>query len=315
MSTNANLKTAVKLGFTLVELLVVIAIIGVLVALLLPAVQAARESARRTQCLGNFKQIGIALQNHHSAKNTFPMGIEMWDRRNARCANPDGVGSHTWGWSWGVYILPYMEQQHVYDMFDFSERSWGAPKSFLAGAHQIPAYECPSDPQRGEWLGGVSGQWNGNHEEEDVFGLSVAGVADSIDWTCGGLRWPGPDKNGILYQLSKTSAKDITDGLSNTLIVGEVVGQGPGTYRGYYWLTWNILHTANGINLPLQLIRSQGFFDMWGPADGGFASYHPGGCHFTLADGSARFISEDVDQVVLAALSTRAEGDIVGQEF
>src|SRR6185436_3076641 len=109
-------------GFTLVELLVVIAIIGILVALLLPAVQAAREAARRSQCANNFKQVGLASLNYESTKKIFPMGIEMW-RTIHPCAwisDPRNDSGTYYGFGWGTFILPYIEQTALYDSFDFT---------------------------------------------------------------------------------------------------------------------------------------------------------------------------------------------------
>jgi hypothetical protein len=142
---------------------------------------------------------------------------------------------------------------------------------------------------------------NGGSEPEDLARTNMAGVADSIDWTCDG-RWPDPSANGVFYQRSQTNTAKITDGTSNTLAVGEIVGTGKGTHGGMFWTTWNVMHTANGINLPLRIPP----LSPWGVVDTGFASYHPGGCHFTLCDGSSHFISESIDTRLLAALTTRA---------
>jgi hypothetical protein len=142
----------------------------------------------------------------------------------------------------------------------------------------------------------------------DLAKTNMAGVADSLDWTCDGA-WPDPDADGVLYQSSETGAEEVEDGLSHTLFVGEMIGAGPGTNLGYFWATWNILHTANGINLTVR-VPPRG---PWSVPDTGFASYHPSGCHFTLGDGSVRFISESIDQYVLAAMTTRAGGEVFDQ--
>lgn len=313
-------------AFTLVELLVVIAIIGVLVALLLPAVQAAREAARRTTCANHFKQIGLGLQNYHSAHDKFPVGVNMWDQQSwSACALPPSGSSHPrandffWGWGWGTYILPYLERQNIYDQLDFSEWDYWGTKSRVVGSYNIEAYLCPSDAQSGEWInccGGSSmSDRNGDGAFDDVKGLSAAGVASSTDAFCGPRRYPSPEQDGVLFQQSKINAKNITDGLSNTLMVGEVVGHGAGTYYGFYWHTWNLMHTPNGINTPLQIIRQTGFYNMYGATTGGFASYHPGGCHFVMADGSVHFFNETISQVTLSALTTRADDDLATVDF
>jgi prepilin-type N-terminal cleavage/methylation domain-containing protein len=298
-------------GFTLVELLVVIAIIGVLVALLLPAVQAAREAARRAQCMNNFKQAGLALQNFHASQKKFPVGMNMWS--GFGCASPpQGPFTDTYGWGWGTFILPYMEQDAVYDRFDFKAAGgYGTSDNLRAGAQFIPSYLCPSDAQGPELMDCCS-----TIPGPDLAGTNLAGVADSEDWSCDGT-WPRPDPsrqinkrgaNGILYQRSQTSAKDILDGTSNTLILGEVIGVGPGTNQGYFWVTWDLQHTGNGINLPLNMDPKP---SPWSVSENGFASYHPGGCNFVLASGTVRFLNESMDHAVLQGLSTRAGEEVV----
>ena len=138
----------------------------------------------------------------------------------------------------------------------------------------------------------------------------MAGVADSRDWTCNPERSYGrADADGSMYQVSNLPIARITDGSSHTLMIGEVVGSlGSTDNFGFYWLTWNVLDTANGINLaaryePLRVNS---------PDEGSFASFHPGGAHFLLCDGHSTFISEDIDNVTLAALTTRAGEDTVG---
>lgn len=296
-------------GFTLVELLVVIAIIGILVAMLLPAVQAAREAARRSHCLNNFKQVGIACQNYHAAQGHFPSGIEMWPGTPGSCSTPPG--KTRWiGWGYSTFILPHLEQAQLYDQFDFDSAGYAYGSSYTAGGTFVDAYLCPSDPQGRELTSCCSGKTNGSAEEEDLARTNMAGVGDSQDWSCDGY-WPGLGKDGILFQYSKINTARIGDGTSNTLLIGEVVGVGPGTHQGFFWVTWNILHTRNGLNLATRVpIR-----DPWSVAEGGFASFHPGGCHFAFADGSTRVLSESIDYVTLAALTTRDNGDIVEHNY
>ena len=141
----------------------------------------------------------------------------------------------------------------------------------------------------------------------------MAGVADSRDWTCDpGKAWGRTDADGVMYQVSLTPIAKITDGTSQTLIVGEVVGStGITDNFGFYWVTWNVLHTANGINLASKIEPQR-----WNSVDeGSFASFHPGGCHFVFCDGHASFLSEDIDKVTLASLTTRAGADIVPNAY
>ena len=299
-----------RAAFTLVELLVVITIIGILIALLLPAVQAAREAARRIQCSNNFKQVGLAMHNYHAALRTFPTGICMW--RGGSCGDP-GLGQNYYGFSWSTHILPFLEQKTIHDQLDFNLNlsSYALEPNFSVGANFIPAYLCPSDPQGEELVSCCTGPYNGAGEYEDLAKTNMAGVADSYDWTCDG-NIPTPNGDGVLYQRSKVKIGHITDGTTNTLLIGEAVGGKPGSNSGFFWSTWNILHTRNGINYPLQLDPIP---SVWNVASFGFASYHPGGCHFLMADGSVQFLTETVDQNVLAFLTTRDEGEVIPQTF
>jgi prepilin-type N-terminal cleavage/methylation domain-containing protein/prepilin-type processing-associated H-X9-DG protein len=301
-----------RFAFTLVELLVVITIIGILIALLLPAVQAAREAARRMQCANNFKQAGLAMHSYHAALHSFPSGLMMWLPNT--CANP-GATSYYYGWGWGAFILPYLEQTGVYEQFDFRETEYDGPRSFKAGANTISGYLCPSDSQGDELVGCCSGRQNGLTDEEDLGRTNMAGVADSRDWSCDG-QWPRSDADGVIYGRSKTNVSEITDGTSNTLMAGEVIGFGRDSHAGYFWATWDIMHTANGINFPLRIQPTS----PWVVSEMGFASHHPGGCHFAMADGSVHFLSENMSSgvrpapqppSVLQALTTRAGGEAI----
>jgi prepilin-type N-terminal cleavage/methylation domain-containing protein len=182
-------------AFTLVELLVVIAIIGILIALLLPAVQAAREAARRIQCANHFKQVGVALHNYHTAHKTFPPGMMMWHpQTGAACGTPillhPGQSGYL-GFSWSAYILPYLGEESLYDMLDFVQDGVQWPNYWYEGSNreavrmQIGTYLCPSDPQGGELVSCCGG----HIDLEDLVMTNMAGVADSLDWTCDGY-WP-----------------------------------------------------------------------------------------------------------------------------
>ena len=298
-------------GFTLVELLVVIAIIAILIALLLPAVQAAREAARRTQCNNNFKQIGLALHNYHSAVGTFPWGRAACEPSNplALCGvncNCDGGGVF-FGLGWDGMILPYLELGHLYDQFDLSE----SPYNIFSGinleirAHNIPAYDCPSDSQGIMYDGSRPGS-------PDRFRTSAAGVADTQSaWQTTSTLGQHPIMfgDGMMLNLLAKRVGDVFDGTSNTLFVGEVTGGEVGIEQGWYWYFGHACSTVMGINGP-NTIPGEGSFVMW-RTEPGFSSYHPGGAHFLRVDGSVHFESENIDQAILAALTTRAGGEVI----
>ena len=280
-------------GFTLVELLVVIAIIAILIALLLPAVQAAREAARRTQCANNFKQIGVALHNYESVHGVFPPG-QIY-RHTAWTTGPNYYGA-----SFQVYIQPYLEQGTIYDEIDWNAAPDGvyAPENFHVGQLRIPILLCPSDPQD-EPLGG--GPWF-------FWMTNVGGVADSQDAWFELGQVPVIDGDGMLMNLTAIKIRDVFDGTSNTLFVGEITGGGPGSVDGWSRVLFNLFATANGIN-GFGTIPGNGVWRItWSDS---FSSYHPGGCHFVRVDGSVHFESENIDQAILTALTTRRGSEVI----
>ena len=288
-------------GFTLVELLVVIAIIAILIALLLPAVQAAREAARRTQCANNFKQLGLALHNYHSAQGRFPPGAIY------RHPAYDPPGGYYNGAGWGVYILRYLEQGAAYEVWDWGEADVTYGKdSILAGANRISVFMCPSDPQ--DELLRVTGPyswWNTN----------VAGIADKdTPWADPCQMWisdyDDSPADGMLFNLRGIRVADVFDGTSNTLMVGEITGGEAGSQDGWIYVNGTLFSTAFGINGPGTIPGDGVWNRICDPGDS-LSSYHPGGCHFLRADGSAHFTSENVDAKTLAALTTRRDGDVI----
>jgi prepilin-type N-terminal cleavage/methylation domain-containing protein len=299
-------------GFTLVELLVVITIIGILIALLLPAVQAAREAARRLQCANHFKQAGIALHNYHASKQTFPPGCLIWDSSTpAACgkfpAAPSPPGFY-YGCAWAAFILPYMEKQGIYDMIEFTKPGWHysiRQSTFKAGGTRIEDYLCPSDPQGGELVLQTSSdhQDGTTNPDEDQRQTNMAGVSDSSNFQCPDVfpRQLGR-VDGMMGNLIGAKISDVKDGTSNTLLVGEVTGGGPKTYQGFFWMSWDIQDTVDGINGPNTVIGGR-----WPGAMyySGFSSFHAGGCHFLMTDGSAHFFSQNIARDTLISLTTR----------
>jgi len=297
-------------GFTLIELLVVIAIIAVLIALLLPAVQQAREAARRSQCKNHFKQVGLAIHNYHDTHGIFPLSDHRDKGRGGNCTGSLWNVTQVYRYSWGAQILPYLDRVAVYRQIRFEVSYNVAPsKAVTAVGATIPVFLCPSDPQGEDRVARTGAINNGGPNNKDDLGRSnMSGVADSRTWQCT-PAWGRTDGNGVLYNNSNTRMRSITDGTSNTLLVGEVTGGRPGSFDGNYWAVVNQQDTADGINGP-ETIPGGG---VWNFDSQSFSSYHVGGCHFALSDGSVRFLSQNMSQTVLASLTTRAGNETVGE--
>src|SRR5713226_3438539 len=192
-------------GFTLIELLVVIAIIGVLIALLLPAVQKARESANRSKCQNNLHQIGIALHSYHGDHGSFPSGY-LWKR-----TMPDVPTQTDPGWSWGALLLPYLEQDNLHGQINFRS-SVSDPTNEAIRTSVLPSFVCPTDQQTGLF------------QIQTTSGLSYSAATNSYAACFGGLveigNTPGCG-DGVFYRNSRVRIADIIDGSSNTFAVGE----------------------------------------------------------------------------------------------
>lgn len=336
-------------GFTLIELLVVIAIIAVLIALLLPAVQQAREAARRSQCQNNLKQLGLALHNYHDVANTFP---------------PVGGFASTHGWGFLPMILPQMEQGPLYERWD-SKASVACSSQLFMHQARIPGLYCPSDPapilqtKRGlpvkDCGDGSAAIPNDNvpHEVAVTHYVGSSGdgyvLFEDVGYTststsrarygCGGCNeggaggattncpqptlgyGGGPNHRGIFNYLGTSrpvSIGQITDGTSNTILMGHTSGMA--SERSLLWTTstGNVNVTSLPINFAIDLAKSGTFNNDWTQdADGwrgrGFQSHHVGGSMFCMADGSVKFISENIDMIAYNAQGSRAGGEVVSQ--
>lgn len=304
-------------GFTLVELLVVIAIIGVLIALLLPAVQQAREAARRITCTNKLKQLGLACHNYADTFRTFPTG--GLDFTNSNPARP----SDTWGW--GALILPQIEQNNLYDTMGVSKNNLSdaitsaASNTTLANAMkaELDPFRCPSDTAsalpscRVVKYNNVNGQCPPSPVR--AFATSSFQTSTSNYVACAGLFDAQVQKNnGVMHAMSKTGFQAMTDGTSNTLLIGERAEYGAvGTWAGTssirgnsYSFTASTADSGNAmatVGTPLNFKDQKSTqYNPWG----GFSSNHSGGAQFCLGDASVKFITETVQFAIDTSSST-----------
>uniref|UniRef100_A0A7C2NZC1 DUF1559 domain-containing protein n=1 Tax=Schlesneria paludicola TaxID=360056 RepID=A0A7C2NZC1_9PLAN len=318
-----------RAAFTLIELLVVIAIIGVLVSLLLPAVQQAREAARRAQCTNNLKQLGLALHNYHDAHRVFPAAYLADTRDASRDPNTfDGPN----GFAWGTMLLPALDQSPLYNQFDLGRPCWD-PVNAAPARTRLPVFLCPTATNTdglttvrnagGTTLAEFSRTtYVVNAGQEEPWGFTqtdLAGVSD-----------------GPFYRNSRTRAADVTDGLSNTVFVGEHsavlssktwVGVVPGAAvctndPGKFPITQcdlaATLVCVHSGPATKEIDPVTGFAPIHPPNSPlchvcQMYAEHPGGANVLLGDGSVRFVSQFIHQPTWAALSSVRKGEVVGE--
>jgi prepilin-type N-terminal cleavage/methylation domain-containing protein/prepilin-type processing-associated H-X9-DG protein len=293
-------------AFTLIELLVVIAILAILVGLLLPAVQKVRQAAARTQCQNNLKQIGIACHSYHDANQGLPPGYL------ATAPYSDGATDTSPGWGWGAFLLPYLEQDSLSRQFDLGQPVPSSP----AIQTVLKAYLCPADapPTSAFSITGPTGA-----------GVALA-APSSYAATCGpdASDVADPTGLGVFYRNSRTRFSDITDGTSQTVMIGDRAwadSQGiwagapsGGVLRAGPRNPWQ---SATGPAANFVLAHNN-WINIKTDADGGlddFSSYHPNGANLLFADGSVHFVRsitvDGPERQALWALGTRAGGEVI----
>ena len=282
-----------KRGFTLIELLVVIAIIAILMSLLLPGVQQAREAARRTQCKSRMKNVVLAMHNYHDTHRTFP---PAWVN-NGSC---DDFYRPACGW--GTMILPQIEQANLYTQLKSATLGFGIGWYGIRLAEDLartplPIYVCPSD------IAGNVNVKRYTNPDTPCGTSSFVGVAGTFYTQCF-----SPRTDGIFYSSSSTRFRDITDGTSNTIMMGERATKDH--YTGSAWIG----PRENFNNLTVTTICLQDTtFRMNGSHPNAFSSLHIGGVQFARADGSVIFISDNISGDIYESLATKQGGEVIGE--
>ncbi|QDT99980.1 DUF1559 domain-containing protein [Gimesia aquarii] len=301
-------------GFTIIELLVVIAVISVLIALLLPAVQQAREAARRAACKNNMRQIGLAFHNYESTHRVFPPG---YIHKPGPAGSAAAIANHA-GLAWGSMILPQLEQASLYQQFDSHVPVWDAVNLVPREQH-LPIFLCPSDPySAGAYV----------VRDDSVTPIEqYAAASYAANWGPSNATVNLDDtplqSRGVFYRNSSTRVRDIADGLSNTLALGERTNGplptsnpsagGHSAFENAWSAAVREITDYADDHGHMVLFETQFRPNQIDGDDKGLSAPHEGICHFVLCDGSVRAISENIDASIYNGLGTRAGSEVIGE--
>ncbi len=350
--------TSRRRGFTLVELLVVIAIIGILIGMLLPAVQQVREAARRSQCQNQMRQMSLGMLNYESAYQHFPAGVV--GQKNTPVTDPSSARQYLAGkgFNWSTIILPFIEQNAMHDQLSAVSEDFKTPRSFDPAVTPtvyleneiLPIFICPSCPM--DLINPIRGGMDAREQGEiKVAGKSnyvgvigprlpkdLLAIRDSTEFETDGTGEPFATTQdnydyefpGVLFHNSKVTFGGLTDGSSNTFLVGERDGaegedpngrrytRGAGLWCGtrqVQWLNSSLGPTDGrvGYNLNSAYISSGAGIDLFQQTWVPFSSTHPGGANFGRADGSVTFVPDEIDADAYEASGTCDGGEIIDE--
>jgi prepilin-type N-terminal cleavage/methylation domain-containing protein len=312
----------IRTGFTLVELLVVIAIIGILVALLLPAVQKTREASRRIQCLSRMKQVALALHNHHDTQEHFPHGTYNYLDSTFRTPHPYNNTQDRRCWMHD--ILPYVEEQPLFDEFERHMNTGRSALAFKQSAVVVPGFLCPSDPR------GIKKHtyWGGIGTPTQGMSGNFIGLASSTYFNEGGVE-KSAELDGILFAISKVQIRDIKDGTSSTAMVTELILSADTSSHDIRGRYYNPAHggVLFSTRIPPNTLIPDRFNwcsstpvarapCIWAGTNMFVSprSYHTGGVNLAFADASTRFIVNDIDRTVFQAMGSRDGGESINTQ-